>query len=183
MNISIEELRTAFRYDAETGVIVWAVQPPRKIAKIAGKVAGCIRKTDGYVGITYRRAQFQAHRLAWALHFGEWPAGDLDHINGCRSDNSIRNLRPCDDRQNQANQRLSVRNRSGIKGVCWNKDSRLWQAGIKHKGRSIHLGLFADKREAGEAYLRKAREIHGERAGRLLREVAAPLRQTRFRIR
>ena len=34
-----------------------------------------------------------AHRAAWAIHFGEWPKGEIDHINGDASDNRIINLR------------------------------------------------------------------------------------------
>lgn len=125
-----------------------------------GSIAGAF--VTGGVRIRVCGQPFLAHRLAWLCVHGEWPEGDLDHINGNSRDNRIANLRPCDDSQNQANRKLSSLNTSGFKGVCWNAKSGKWQAGIKVRGKSYHLGLFTDPAEAHAAYLKAAHEFFGE---------------------
>lgn len=83
----------------------------------------------------------------------------IDHINGDTFDNRRGNLRVCTRSQNAANRRAW--SSSGKLGVCWNSDSGKWQAGIKSRGRSYHLGLYENLDEAAAAYDRKARELHG----------------------
>lgn len=40
----------------------------------------------------------QAHKVAFAMHWGHWPAGQIDHYNADKSDNRIENLRDVDRR-------------------------------------------------------------------------------------
>jgi hypothetical protein len=44
-----------------------------------------------------------AHRLVWFVVHGKFPDGDIDHINGNRSDNRIENLRDVTRRANLQN--------------------------------------------------------------------------------
>lgn len=55
------------------------------------------------------------HRLAWALHFGAWPVGPLDHRNRSRADNRIANLRIALPSENSRNRAAS--SRTGYLGV------------------------------------------------------------------
>ncbi len=90
------------------------------------------------------------------------PAGvPVDHINGDTLDNRKENLRLCSASTNQQN-RHAVFGASRYKGVCWHKSCRKWQAAIKVEGRSIHLGLFADERDAALAYDQAARRDFGD---------------------
>lgn len=41
-------------------------------------------------------------------------------------------------------------NKSGVKGVSWNKKRNSWHAYISFKGKRIHLGWFREKRDAVE---------------------------------
>lgn len=50
-------------------------------------------------------------------------------------------------------QRVSSNNTSGQKGVCWNKRRKKWQSEIMIKGKSIHIGYYADKQDAINARL------------------------------
>jgi len=56
----------------------------------------CLR--SGYV--CYKMS---AHRVAWFLHYGKWPKGFIDHINGNRHDNRIDNLRDINPKDNCKN--------------------------------------------------------------------------------
>jgi len=47
----------------------------------------------GYLIIKVKGKQFKAHRLAWLLHYGDFPENEIDHINCVRNDNRICNLR------------------------------------------------------------------------------------------
>ena len=49
---------------------------------------------DGYLILKIKGKQFKAHRIAWLLNYGEFPKGEIDHINRCRTDNRIENLIP-----------------------------------------------------------------------------------------
>ena len=44
---------------------------------------------------------YRAHRVIWALVHGEWPEGQIDHINGVRDDNRLENLRVVTNQDNQ----------------------------------------------------------------------------------
>lgn len=62
---------------------------------------GCVDR-DGYLRLKIKGKRFLAHRIVWLLCTGEFPQGELDHINRCRTDNRIENLR-LSNRQEQAN--------------------------------------------------------------------------------
>lgn len=148
------------RYDPETGVLAW--KEPRKNGQMpAGSVAGSIAYT-GYVKVQINRRMYMAHRIAWLLTHGDWPDGFLDHIDNCRSNNRIANLRIADPAQNSRNALMSCANTSGYKGVTWSKKSQKWQASVKVQGHSIYLGLFETKELAAEV-ARNARDFyHGD---------------------
>src|SRR5687768_770720 len=113
--LTAEKLRELMDYNPDTGVFLYR---KRRGRRSAGLEAGSIVK--GYRLISLGK-QYSAHRLAWLYVYGEWPAGDLDHINCVRDDNRIANLREATDSQNNANRTLAPKNSSGFKGVCWNK--------------------------------------------------------------
>jgi hypothetical protein len=86
----------------------------------------------------------------------------VDHINRNRLDNRKENLRVCEKRQNQVNQEMRKDNKSGFKGVCWNRFLNKWQVGISYRGKNIHLGLFTDIKKAAKVYNQAAIKFHGE---------------------
>ena len=87
-----------------------------------------------------------------------------DHKDRNRRNNRRDNLRVVTIGQNQANNNLSKRNKSGFKGVYWRKQENKWCAQIKNNGETIYLGLFTNLREAAKAYDVKAVELFGEYA-------------------
>lgn len=145
-------------YDVETGNLIWKVSSHRKAA---GSIAGSTA-TGGYVHVTIKKQTYKAHRLIWLLCKIEHPPMFIDHIDGNTSNNRIGNLRLADVNENKHNQKTSRNNTSGLKGVCWSKDSSKWQAQIKYLGKSIYLGMFNTPEQAHAAYAEAACKYFGE---------------------
>jgi hypothetical protein len=148
-------LREILLYDGRTGVFIWRVRPARNVKKgsIAGRVDG-----RGYGGINIRGRKYASHRLAWLYVYGEWPKGQIDHINRDPADNRIDNLRDVSGSENCRNRRYrSYLRRGGVKGTSFHKRSGKWQAQIcLPVSRSKYLGLFDTEAEAFVAYTRAA---------------------------
>lgn len=172
---SPEDLRKVLAYDPETGALTWKSRPVEMFdeglrgadvsctawnGRHNGKPALTAVDGDNYLrGKIFGRRYF-AHRVAWAIFHGEWPSGQIDHINGIRDDNRIANLRVVTQAENLRNQRQRRDNTSGRVGVVWRRDAGKWQAAINHNGRRLHLGLFTDF-SAASAARDEAERAHG----------------------
>jgi hypothetical protein len=75
-----------------------------------------------------------------------------DHINGDRLDNRRCNLRIVTPSQNCRSQRIGKHNKSGFKGVSWNKRDCKWQVKITINNKVKHVGDFDDIVTAAIAY-------------------------------
>jgi hypothetical protein len=91
----------------------------------------------------------------------------VDHIDNCRTNNDISNLRWCTQTENNHNQSLSIKNTSGIKGVSFHKRDQLYRARICFNNIEIHIGSFDTLEEAQEARIKKANELFGEFTNKL----------------
>lgn len=158
--ISLDVLTNLLNYDYRTGVFTWVTKPYRSSVLIGSKT-GTVNGS-GYVCITLKGVIYRAHRLAWFYVYGEWPLGQIDHINRVRHDNRIANLRIVDSSQNQQNTVAPITNKSGFKGVCFSesKGYGYWRASIMFQGKRISLGNFPNKEEAAYAYANAASKIH-----------------------
>lgn len=155
MTVAIDRLRALLAYDPATGIFTRRI---RVCNQPAGKVAGCA-DLDGYVMITIDRQSYKAHRLAWLYVHGEWPLGDVDHINGDTGDNRLANLRPATRAENMQNLRKPNRgSKSGYLGVS--KNAGRWFAQITVAGKRRHLGYHDTPEAAHIAYLAAKRELH-----------------------
>lgn len=99
-------------------------------------------KHNGYFRGKIFGTNVLAHRVAWCYHHGQWPTGEIDHINGVRDDNRISNLRDVAGGKNAKNRRISPDHMSGKMGVRWDKFSRRWISSITNDGKKIYLGSF-----------------------------------------
>jgi hypothetical protein len=86
----------------------------------------------------------------------------IDHVNGITLDNRKINLRICTHGENLRNQKLSIANKSGYKGVYFHKDRNKWCALIQVYNVKYHLGCFIDPVDAARAYNEAALKYHGE---------------------
>ncbi len=153
-------VRSILKYSPDTGLFYWAVD--RGKAK-AGDEAGCVGR-GGYRHVKIAGENRSAHRVAWLYMTGEWPDGEIDHIDLDRANNRWSNLRVATHGQNQSNGRVYRQSITGLKGASPNPRSRAgkYRARIRKDGREIHLGTFNTAEDAHAAYVAAAVELHGE---------------------
>lgn len=115
-------LITLLRYEHETGLFYWVKRGRgRKVNQPIGYT-----RSDGYVVIIINGHNYYAHRLAWAMWYGDFPEGGgqflIDHVNGKRDDNRIANLKVASYEGNNRNAQKNSRNKSGTTGAFrWDK--------------------------------------------------------------
>ena len=154
---SIETMRSLLLYEPETGVLRWRVT---RGGRRAGTVAGSVTRF-GYVQLGIGKRFAFAHKVAWAIHHGEWPEAQIDHINRIKTDNRIANLRSLTPAENAQNQSLSSdRGRAKMLGVSWKSRPGRWVAQIRIAGKQVHLGYFDSAEKAAAAYAAAKRRVH-----------------------
>ena len=146
------------QYDPISGHLTWKVD--RYSCKV-GKIAGGLTP-EGYRIIKVGSSQLMAHRIAWFLHYGEQPPTYIDHANGDRDDNRIENIRAVSNAQNQRNSRINANNKTGVKGVHFDKSAGRYKAKFKLNTKQICCGYHDTIEEAAEAIRSKREELHGE---------------------
>ena len=175
--LTFSDVDSVIRYDADTGKLFWKHRdanlfPDEKSYKkwngrFGGKEAFTAYK-DGYKHGSIFYKYLKAHRVIWLLVYGEWPNGEIDHIDGNRENNRIHNLRVVTSSENARNRKVQSNNKSGVPGVGWRNDTNKWYARIKILGEYTYLGNFENFEDAVSA--KKSAEIeHGfhENNGRL----------------
>lgn len=165
--IDVETLRRLLALDPETGALTWLPRPREMFTtdsscgcwngRFAGMPAFQTKDDRGYhCGVVmYRR--LRAHRVVWALCYGEWPRYAIDHINGDTSDNRPNNLRDVGPLENNRNRPTPRNNTTGAHGVSRIRENGKWRATINVKGKQVHLGCFVTISSAVAA--RKAAEL------------------------
>jgi hypothetical protein len=154
----LDELRLWFRYEPHTGYI-FRLRDSGK--KKTGDRAEHVNKKYLMVKIP-KMGEIPAHRVAWALHHGEWPTGDIDHKFNLTMDNRISELRDVHHAVNLQNRRSASKNsKTGVLGVS-PSFFRLghFRADIHVDGKQVVLGHFKTVEEAQDAYLSAKRKHH-----------------------
>jgi hypothetical protein len=100
----------------------------------------------GHIRIGLFGRRYLAHRLIYLYETGNWPSGDVDHINNATKDN--RGLRIASHHQNGANRGKPKNNSSGWKWVSWDKRDKKWDARVTTYGVKKYLGYFTNPNEA-----------------------------------
>lgn len=149
-DVTAARLREFLYYDESTGVFTWLVK--RNQFSGPGVVAGTL-KDKGYIDIAIDRKLYKAHRLAWFYIHGVWPEGQIDHINGIRSDNRITNLRDVNGTTNSQNRRTAA-------GASWDGRRKSWAAQVHANGKNHLIGRFATREDAYAAYVDAKRRLH-----------------------
>jgi len=158
-----EYIKSILTANFETGELFWKERPATNKsnnifnALYANKHAcTAIEKVGGYLftkmakdGVT---KIFRAHQLIWALYYGDWAKGNIDHINHNKQDNRICNLRITEfGKHNQKNRKQRIDNTSGFAGVYFLSSRNKWSAWIGVDGNQKYLGIFSVKEDAIKA--------------------------------
>jgi hypothetical protein len=176
--IDADTARQLVRYEPETGLLFWRRREPRffKVGRsgrdaycdnwnrrYAGREAVSKINADGYKVGWFLKRQVKAHRLAWFLHYGEWP-DVIDHINRVRTDNRIANLRSVTRAQNNRNKLICEAREDDAVGIVQNPCGT-WAAFVAPLGQYFQLGTWDTEAEARAARNAVARFINADRDG------------------
>lgn len=178
--VTPEMLRMFLEYSPATGRFFYKPRdrsffPDNRSFKIfksrfAGKECFCTLGGNGYLHGCINNVLVYSHLAAYAISFGKWPDGILDHINGDRLDNRIENLRVVSSLGNSCNRAKSTGKTSRFIGVSWSKSKRKWRAYINSShNKTVHIGYFSSEEDAAAARLKAQRECsqfhenHGKR--------------------
>lgn len=170
--ISANDLRTLVSYNPTSGRFLWLERDVKWFvderqcrswnSRWAGKEAFPYADNHGYFGSSICGRRYKAHRVAWAVHYGEWPSDHIDHINGDRSDNRIENLRLASAAENQWNRSKSDGKSSKYKGVSFDSWTGKWVVRIRVNGKSLNGGRFSNQKDAAMRYNELSKFYFGE---------------------
>lgn len=142
--IDSTRLRELVNYDPITGVFTWKAK--RKRCSPDTRAGG--QHPAGYVYIRLDDRAYAAHRLAWLYVYGTWPLLSIDHINRCKSDNRIENLREVTHTKNMQNKTYRTAKLMGAR-----KRNGRWVAELGFDGETYRMGRFDTPEEAHLLYL------------------------------
>lgn len=160
--LSPEEIRGLFDLNTETGQLRWKTSTSR--GRYTQRVAGSPHRL-GYVQVKIGKKSYLAHRIVWAIVYGEWPSCQVDHIDGNKANNAVSNLRLVTTSQNAQNRAINgVKTASGLMGAIYvpgtSRRRECWESRIKLNGVSTYLGRFKTPEEAQTAYLSAKKNLH-----------------------
>ena len=147
-----ELLKSAFKTSSD-GILY-------RLDKTGWKEAPTSMSTGGYLRVSIPgRKSLEKHRLIWLLLHGNFPKNEIDHIDGCRTNNHPSNLREVTREQNQANRLPNKNSQSRYKGVYRGYGTK-WISSISKSGVRYYLGQFSCETAAAIAYNKKATELN-----------------------
>lgn len=134
-------LASVYADDTSPTGLRWKIK--RKRSEV-GDPALTTVNTSGYFHGSIGKVHYRAHRIAFFLTKGYWPAGDIDHIDGNKQNNAESNLREVGRAANNANKKS--------KGYRWHNKTGCWQARVHRGGREFAKYCHTEE-EARLAYL------------------------------
>ncbi len=157
-SLTAERLRALLHYDPDSGEFTRRINMAHEVA---GAIAGRIAGARGYRSICIDYRTYSVHRLAWLYVHGQWPVGQIDHINRDKLDNRICNLRCVSATLNLQNiDKARSHNQSGYLGATRVTKNGKWFARITVNGEKIYGGVFETAEAASAEYFRMKRKFH-----------------------
>lgn len=139
----LAQVREMFDYDPISGLLI-----KKKFSNRRG--AGPVFTTNslGYVTVFINGKIYGAHRIIWLHQKGYLPK-QIDHINRCKADNRMCNLREVTSSQNQRNRRCNpILGIPGVNKKFLKRKEFCWEVSITIKKKKICIGYFDSFTEA-----------------------------------
>jgi len=118
--LTFTDLWEILNYDFVTGKLFWRERPfkyfphvkewKRWNKRYANKEIWKLSSDKKYLNVNFLNKNYKTHRVIWCMCFGEWPKGEIDHIDGNTFNNRITNLRDVTIRTNRKNRTIETRN-------------------------------------------------------------------------
>lgn len=163
-SLSQDLLHELFEY--RDGMLFWKTTTSTKVDRIEQQAGFLTLK--GYRALSIGKnatksvkKQYLVHRLIYMMFYGEMPE-ILDHIDGNKLNNKIENLRPANALQNSYNKKNYRNNKTGIKGVNFNKQCGKFFARCQVNKKQNWLGFFPNLELAEQAVKAFRAKHHGE---------------------
>lgn len=166
----LEYLNKVFSYDPDTGALTWNDRPKESFKTLGGwkafcrntkgKQAGTVKK-DG-IAVKLHGEEYAAHRIIFKMMTGRDPIGQIDHKDMRKTNNRFCNLREATHAQNQHNTRLRKDNKTGFKGVTYDKYTKKYTAEIQLNKKRVYIERFDTAEEAHRARCEMTAKFHGD---------------------
>lgn len=157
MELTQDKVKELFEY--RDGALFWKVSTNNLIT--VGQMAGTAVNDAGYQMVGIGGKIHRLHRIIFLYHHGYLP-NKIDHIDGNRANNKIENLRPATNEENSRNTKISKRNKSGVKGVCWANHVNKWMVQVRRGNSNKYLGLYDDLELAELVAIEARNKFHKE---------------------
>lgn len=116
---------------------------------------------NGYRQVVFNKQFYKAHRIVYALHYGDPGPALIDHKDGDKSNNRIENLRIADHAEQQRNRTKQSNNKSGVKGLHYSARRNSWIGQVRANDKLLHAE--SKHRHVIEAWLIKTRaSLHSD---------------------
>jgi hypothetical protein len=153
-----DAIRAATSYNPLTGEFLWVKSVGRGRPGYA--VGGRWEDPDGRKRTQFMGKRCQIAVLIWLYMTGEWPKGQVDHLNQNPADCRWSNLRDVPRKQNQQNERRPRKqNTTGYLGVQKTRNGKFVGV-VWSNGRQYKTPRFPSAAEAHEAYVLIKRRLH-----------------------
>lgn len=163
--LPVDLLRVCVELDESTGNLYWKERPlwtfkcekqpswveaSRWNTRYSGKKAFNSLSSYGYLHGRLDGVNLYAHRVVWAVKYGNFPTMFIDHVDGNRTNNTLSNLREASKKDNNRNAKIRSDNKTGVAGVLIERGK--FRSLIRdNSGRQISLGYFETLEEAALA--------------------------------
>ncbi len=168
----VEYLKEILRYNSRTGEFFWKITQGKAKKGFRAGYKRRSRTKEGYKGRWYwsiyiydlelhKTFQYQAHRLAWYMFYGEDPFPyNIDHKDKDSLNNKIRNLRKVTTAENNKNKSKYKNNSTGYPGIYLTYEGK-FRATAYIDGKSVNAGTWETIEDAVKARNDLRGKIHG----------------------
>lgn len=107
-----------------------------------------------------RRKSYKVHQLVAMAFLNHLPCGHkkvVDHIDGNKLNNTLRNLQVISNRENCIKDKKQ--GSSKYVGVCWDRENHKWIAQIHYNGKTKKIGRFRYEQVAAKAYQSELKKV------------------------